>query len=77
MIIQDHYEKIDLMAEIFGIDSNVKKQIMKGHKDVQQIKMTSLEHPYYFLVQENYESNDINCCLDLIVEFIKDFVGIE
>ena len=50
LIIQDHYEKIDLMAEIFGIDSNVKKQIMKGHKDVQQIKMTSLEHPYYFLV---------------------------
>ena len=39
--------------------------------------MTSLSNPYYFLVQENYESDQINCVLDLLVEFIKDFAGIE
>ena len=77
LILQDHFEKMDLFAHLFNIDDKTKKAIMKGKKNIEQIKNVSLDNPFYFLVQDNYDSEHINCILDLLIEFIKDFAGIE
>lgn len=71
-IINNQNEKLELILDIFGIEDETLLSDTNLPKQVEQIKL-----PFQFLQREKYSNLVTDSVIELILNFIKDFIGEE
>ena len=86
-ILSQHLDKVDLVLELFGVttgiaadaeaDAHAKAQILGSLTPEEQMKNLSASHPIGFVLRDKYDNLVTNSMLDLVEQFVKDFMGEE
>ena len=87
-VIKEHYDKIEIFLDLFGLttssmDLETKEAtilkytdgVLNGRKQMKPCHMVSQDSPISFLLRDKYESYVTEDVIELLVMFISQFIG--